>query len=75
MTERPLKPKKWPKYPQNIKNYWNTPWNLKMTEIPQNLEISKISLKHKKWSKHPPKPIKWPKYPSNLKNDQKTIET
>ena len=34
MTKIPLKPKKLPKYPQNLKNDQNTPETQKMIKIP-----------------------------------------
>ena len=67
MTKIPLKPKKWPKYPQTYK----------VTKIP--LKITKIPLKSKNWPKYPwnlkngqnnPEALKLIKITLNLKNDQ-----
>ena len=44
MTEIPLKPKKWLRYPWNLKNDQNNPETYKITKIP---------LKFKKWPKYP----------------------
>ena len=46
------KPKKWPKYPWNLKTYWNTANTWKITKM------TKIFLK----------PLIWQKYTRNIQN-------
>ena len=62
------KPKKWPKYPLNLK-LTKIPLKKKKTKIPFNLKISKIPLKPKKWPKYLLN-LKITKYPQNLKIDK-----
>ena len=58
MTKIPHKPKKRPKYSQNLKIDQNTPKPKKWPKYLLNLKITKIT---------PPKPKKGPKYHLNLK--------
>ena len=71
MTETLPKPKKWPKYPLNIKKKMTViPLEpKKRPKYPRNLNMTKITMKSKKWSKYPSKPKNWTKYLINLKND------
>ena len=63
MTKIPLKHKKIDQNAHKLKNYQNTPRNLKKwLKFPQNLKIDQNT----------PKPKKWPKYSRNLKIDKNT---
>ena len=53
MTKIPCKPKKWLKYPWNLKNDWNIQTTLKMTKRPQKPRNYRNSPKMQKLTKHP----------------------
>ena len=74
MIEIPLKPKKWPKYPQN----------LKITKIPSKPKkwpkhswnlINDQNTPETNYYQNIPKCKRWQEYLQNLKNDQNTLET
>ena len=68
IVEMHPKPKKWPKYP----------WNLKITKIPlKHKKMIEIPLKHKKnypKKKKNPQNRKMIKIPQNLKNNLNTLD-
>ena len=53
-----LKPKKLPKYPQNLENYRNDPETLKNFDIPLKLTNDQNTSLNLKITKIPPKPSK-----------------
>ena len=79
MTETPLTPKKWLKYPLQHEKWPKYPWSLKKTRIPlkpkKRPKLIKCNLIILENDLNTPKTKERPTYPKHLKNDQSTPTT